>query len=59
LIETENIDSEFLIVASGTAVSQGREAIRLLEEDEGLCRTVAVLYCQWTKTSATRLWRDG
>jgi pyruvate ferredoxin oxidoreductase alpha subunit len=35
LIETENIDAEILIVASGTAVSQGREAIRLLE-DEGV-----------------------
>lgn len=35
LIETENTDAEILIVASGTAVSQGREAIRLLE-DEGM-----------------------
>ena len=35
LIETENIDAEILIVSSGTAVSQGREAIRLLA-DEGL-----------------------
>jgi pyruvate ferredoxin oxidoreductase alpha subunit len=35
LIETENVDAEILIVASGTAVSQGREAIRLME-DEGL-----------------------
>ena len=35
LIDTENTDAEVLIVASGTAVSQGREAIRLLE-DEGL-----------------------
>jgi pyruvate ferredoxin oxidoreductase alpha subunit len=35
LIETENADAEILIVASGTAVSQGREAIRLLE-DEGV-----------------------
>ena len=35
LIETENADSDILIVASGTAVSQGREAIRLLE-DEGM-----------------------
>jgi len=33
LIEVENIDREILIVSSGTAVSQGREAIRLLEED--------------------------
>ncbi|HET6464225.1 MAG TPA: transketolase C-terminal domain-containing protein [Nitrospiria bacterium] len=33
LIETENTDAEILIVASGTAVSQGREAIRLLEEE--------------------------
>jgi len=35
LIETENLDAEILIVASGTAVSQGREAIRLLKA-EGL-----------------------
>ncbi len=35
LIETENTDAEVIIVASGTAVSQGREAIRLLE-DEGI-----------------------
>jgi len=35
LIETENVDAEILIVSSGTAVSQGREAIRLLAE-EGL-----------------------
>ena len=35
LIDAENTDAEILIVASGTAVSQGREAIRLLE-DEGI-----------------------
>lgn len=35
LIDTENTDAEILIVSSGTAVSQGREAIRLLAE-EGL-----------------------
>ncbi len=35
LIDTENEDAEVLIVASGTAVSQSREAIRVLE-DEGL-----------------------
>ena len=35
LIETENTDAEIIIVASGTAVSQGREAIRLME-DEGI-----------------------
>jgi pyruvate ferredoxin oxidoreductase alpha subunit len=35
LIDTENLDAEILIVASGTAVSQGREAIRLLKA-EGL-----------------------
>lgn len=35
LIETENSDADILIVASGTAVSQGREAIRLME-DEGM-----------------------
>ncbi|MFQ5443745.1 MAG: transketolase C-terminal domain-containing protein [Nitrospinales bacterium] len=33
LIDTENTDREIMIVASGTAVSQGREAIRLLEEE--------------------------
>jgi pyruvate ferredoxin oxidoreductase alpha subunit len=33
LIESENTDADILIVASGTAVSQGREAIRLLEEE--------------------------
>ncbi len=33
LIETENNDREILIVSSGTAVSQGREAIRLLEQE--------------------------
>lgn len=35
LIETENVDADILIVASGTAVAQGREAIRLLA-DEGM-----------------------
>ncbi|MEE9258994.1 MAG: transketolase C-terminal domain-containing protein, partial [Nitrospinaceae bacterium] len=33
LIDVENNDREILIVTSGTAVSQGREAIRLLEEE--------------------------
>ncbi|VAX26799.1 Pyruvate:ferredoxin oxidoreductase, alpha subunit [hydrothermal vent metagenome] len=33
LIDTHNIDREILMVASGTAVSQSREAIRLLEEE--------------------------
>jgi len=33
LVETQNTDREILIVASGTAVSQSREAIRLLEEE--------------------------
>jgi pyruvate ferredoxin oxidoreductase alpha subunit len=33
LIDTENTDAEIVIVASGTAVSQGREAIRLLEAE--------------------------
>jgi pyruvate ferredoxin oxidoreductase alpha subunit len=33
LIDEENTDREILIVASGTAVSQSREAIRLLDED--------------------------
>ncbi len=36
LIDTENIDREILLVASGTAVSQGREAIRLMEQEEGI-----------------------
>lgn len=36
LIDTENIDRDILLVASGTAVSQGREAIRLMEEEEGI-----------------------
>jgi len=36
LIDTENIDREILMVSSGTAVSQAREAIRLLEEEEGV-----------------------
>lgn len=35
LIETENTDADVIIVSSGTAVSQGREAIRLLA-DEGI-----------------------
>lgn len=33
LIEVENPDAEIMIVASGTAVSQGREAKLLLDED--------------------------
>jgi pyruvate ferredoxin oxidoreductase alpha subunit len=33
LIDTHNTDREILLVASGTAVSQGREAIRLLEQE--------------------------
>lgn len=33
LIDVENIDREILMVSSGTAVSQSREAIRLLEEE--------------------------
>ena len=33
LIDEHNIDREILIVGSGTAVSQSREAIRLLEEE--------------------------
>ena len=33
LIDVHNIDREIIMVASGTAVSQGREAIRLLEEE--------------------------
>ena len=33
LVDVENGDAEVLIVASGTAVSQGREAIRVLEAE--------------------------
>ncbi|MEC4679751.1 MAG: transketolase C-terminal domain-containing protein, partial [Nitrospirota bacterium] len=33
LIDTENVDADVLIVASGTAVSQSREAIDMLEEE--------------------------
>jgi len=33
LIDVENIDREILLVGSGTAVSQSREAIRLMEEE--------------------------
>ncbi|MDC4227346.1 MAG: hypothetical protein MPW15_24660 [Candidatus Manganitrophus sp.] len=33
LIEEENSDADILIVSSGTAVAQGREAIRLLAEE--------------------------
>ena len=35
LIDTENADSDIILLASGTAVSQGREAIAMLE-DEGI-----------------------
>ena len=35
LIETENADADVILLASGTAVSQGREAIAMLE-DEGI-----------------------
>ncbi len=35
LIETENVENDVVIVASGTAVSQSREAIAILE-DEGV-----------------------
>lgn len=33
LIDVENIDRDIIIISSGTAVSQGREAIRLLDEE--------------------------
>jgi pyruvate ferredoxin oxidoreductase alpha subunit len=42
LIDTENIDQEIMIVASGTAVSQGREAIRLLEDEGVRCGLVKI-----------------
>ncbi len=42
LIETENTDADILIVASGTAVSQGREAIRILEDEGIRCGLVKV-----------------
>ncbi|MGQ0812081.1 MAG: transketolase C-terminal domain-containing protein [Nitrospiraceae bacterium] len=48
LIDTENIDADIMIVSSGTAVSQGREAIRLLE-DEGM-------RCGLVKIKALRPW---
>ena len=34
MIEVTNPDAKILIAASGTAVSQSREAIRALEEEE-------------------------
>ena len=42
LIDTENTDAEIMIVASGTAVSQGREAIRLLEDEGIRCGLVKI-----------------
>jgi pyruvate ferredoxin oxidoreductase alpha subunit len=42
LIDTENIDQEIMIVASGTAVSQGREAIRLLEDEGVRCGLIKI-----------------
>ncbi len=42
LIDTENTDADVLIVASGTAVSQGREAIRLLEDEGIRCGLVKI-----------------
>ena len=42
LIDTENTDAEVVIDASGTAVSQGREAIRLLEDEGVRCGLVKV-----------------
>ena len=45
LIETENTDAEVIIVASGTAVSQGREAIRLLEDEGIRCGLVKIKSC--------------
>ncbi|HJU05636.1 MAG TPA: transketolase C-terminal domain-containing protein, partial [Nitrospiraceae bacterium] len=42
LIDTENTDAEVLIVSSGTAVSQGREAIRLLEDEGIRCGLVKI-----------------
>jgi pyruvate ferredoxin oxidoreductase alpha subunit len=42
LIDTENTDADIMIVASGTAVSQGREAIRLLEDEGIRCGLVKV-----------------
>jgi pyruvate ferredoxin oxidoreductase alpha subunit len=42
LVETENTDADVVIVASGTAVSQGREAIRLLEDEGVRCGLVKV-----------------
>ena len=42
LIDTENTDADIVIVASGTAVSQGREAIRLFEDEGVRCGLVKV-----------------
>ncbi|MFP4163497.1 MAG: transketolase C-terminal domain-containing protein [Chitinispirillaceae bacterium] len=45
LIETENADADILIVASGTAVSQSREAIRAMREegmDVGLVKVKSI-----------------
>jgi pyruvate ferredoxin oxidoreductase alpha subunit len=42
LIDTENTDADIVIVASGTAVSQGREAIRLLEDEGVRCGLVKI-----------------
>ncbi|WP_455244700.1 transketolase C-terminal domain-containing protein, partial [Petrachloros mirabilis] len=50
LIDAENTDADIMIVASGTAVSQGREAIRMLE-DEGV-------RCGLVKVKTLRPWPD-
>lgn len=50
LVDTENTDADIVIVASGTAVSQGREAIRMLE-DEGV-------RCGLVKVKALRPWPE-
>lgn len=48
LIDAENTDNEVVLVASGTAVSQSREAIRLLA-DEGIA-------CGLVKVKSLRPW---
>lgn len=50
MVETENPDAEVMIVSSGTAVSQGREAMRLLADEGiniGLCKIKSLRPWPW------------
>lgn len=50
MVETENADAEVMIVSSGTAVSQGREAMRLLADEGiniGLCKIKSLRPWPW------------